>query len=216
MATETNLDLLKWPTDICAFGLAFGLGVVRILERCYPDGTPEARLFVAYVVVAFLSAFVVLRYLPSDANLEQHGSVAVSLWINLSLVLALGMPVLAILYSDTSLFWIALVMSAAAKALLALESKLQEKKVTASNRCAGSIGSRQRFESVHPILEQNPDAYALRPIVTAGLLTGTAAGYLGAVRFYSWVWYVVALACGLAYQLLSGRARMRAAVHDAL
>lgn len=132
---------------------------MRILDSFYPDGTPEATLFGAYVMVAFLSVLVVRRYLPSDARLEHRGTFAVSMWINLSLLLAVGVPVLAVLYSDTSLFWIAFVTSVAAKALHALEIKYQEGASASSDRRIIPDGSGWRAESTHSVFERKPDAY---------------------------------------------------------
>ncbi len=183
-------SLARWPLDVCLFELALGYGVSRILKVCFePDTIPWLVALSAYAMVAFVSAYAVCRYMPSDAALERngHSSLIAVAWTSLSLGLAVATPVISVFYSETVVFWLAMVLLAALKALYSLEVNCHRENVAQSvdfqrPMVANLKGFRQRF-----IYSPAPDAFALQPGATAILLTMISLGsvltfQLGGVR----------------------------------
>jgi hypothetical protein len=212
--TPINFDLIRWPIDIVVFVLAFGYGVTRVLDSLNPPPPPEASRLCAYACLAFFSTLVVRRYLPSETRLERHGNVPAVLWINLSLALAVVMPAIAIYYSGRAIFWILLVISSAAKSILALESR-HPKEMGEPRHTHFRSKDVALFE--HYLYASNPNAYALRGIPTAILLTAGGCGIVLLLRSHSFAerltGVLIMFCSGMLYLDLSTRARISALRH---
>lgn len=174
----SGFELVKWPINICALGLAFGYGIGRALRLAFdPAPVPNEFLIISVAVVGFISVLTVSRYMPSDEALEQSGGGgAIGVWINTSLLLSTLVPILGVLYLDSLIFWVVSVLVAAVKALHSLEEQRMktEPKSHFQNVRARHASPSTIFERF--IYSAKPDAYALKPFPTALLLTLQSIG----------------------------------------
>jgi hypothetical protein len=200
--------------NICAFELGFGYGVARALEIYFRPEPPRVLAsLVSLVAVTVCSAYVVLRYMPSDVVIQSlRGAYAGVLWINASLLLAAAIPIVSLLYSDSLLFWLTAVLVAATKAIHSLETRRRNQKdlVFAAQTSTGKAN--EGFHGKH-IFSPNPDAFALQPLLTSLLIAGTALGIAMVVvdqqRFLTIGIWIIAV-CSSTYNVLSGISRRRA------
>lgn len=212
--------LLKWPIDVCTFGLAFAYGVRQILATATQADTIDPFvLTTAYAVTCLVSCYVACRYMPSTRIVEHVASwVLGDAWVWLTIGLSVGVPAVAIFWGHTTSFWLMIVGAASLKAVYTLESARRE----------GVVSREESAESEpHPgltgldrmIFKEKPDAYALQPGITALLFTTAAVSQaiiyqtIHDVESYyiinSVMWLVGGLAIGT-YIQLSTSSRVRA------
>jgi hypothetical protein len=112
-------EIVKWPINILAFELAFGYGLMRLLSVYYGVGKiPVYAQFVSIGIVCSLCLFIVGRYLPSDTQFFHFQSkFALNSWIILSLLLAVGVPFIGIIFDGTVFSWVCALIAAAIKAI---------------------------------------------------------------------------------------------------
>lgn len=217
---STLFHLLRWPIDICVFGLALSYGVSRILQMAYhPGPVPFWLLFVTFIIVAFVSVCVVRIYMPSDERLEgiRFEAVLTMIWINVSLLLSTAVPILGVLYSDTLIFWIVMVIAGLAKGFYSLEDRKRGVRSSFVNQTDTTLSFWDVF-----VFEPKPDAYALRTIPTAILMTMISTGLAlllfargGRLGFWSFfIGFGLVVVGGYIYTSLSGTARVRAIKRD--
>jgi hypothetical protein len=161
-----DFELIRWPIDIFVFGLALSYGLVKFVTSLRLGPLSVLGRLSLYAIATFLCTLVVRRYLPSDRNLAHRGILATSLWINISLLLAAGVPIVGILSADSPLFWAMLFSSSTLKAVHSLEST--RRKATGGTEGDSDLQPRQQGapEDVvrRPLLdrllfEAVPDAY---------------------------------------------------------
>lgn len=187
---NNDLELFRWPIDICVFGLAFCYGLTKVLSSSWQGIPSESIKLLVYALATLVSILIVRRYMPSEEKLESHGSLVVSLWINLSLALCAGIPVIGIFYIESPLFWGVMTVSSFMKAIHALEVgrrknlgevALPVPKHTKSPFVIWANGVQSPVERF--MFEAIPSAYALCPIPTAVILTVAFSSYVGIFLF---------------------------------
>ena len=209
---QSGIELIKWPINICAFSLGLGFGVGKALRLTFQQ-TPVPKVFLvaSVALVSFASALTVSRYMPSDETLEHLGNdVAVAFWIIVSLLLSTLVPILGVVYFDSLVFWGVSVVVASAKAIHSLEEyriKTEPKSIFQNERARDAAPSTilQRY-----IYSAKPDAYALKPLPTAILLTAQPVGFsillISGKTHATFGLMLIVLGNGL-YSILSGLAR---------
>jgi len=216
-----DFELFRWPVDICVLGLALCYGLSRFVASLRNGPISGMSRLSLYAIATFLCTLVVRRYLPSDRDLKHRGLFAVSLWIHTSFMLAAGVPIIGILFVESPLFWAMMVLTSVLKALHALESARRKDAGEAEPRPELQLqpentpGNGRRRPALDRLpFESAPDAYALRSIPTAMLLTLASSGIVGAFLFgpgrRAGQWLVGGALAGGLYAILSGVARRRA------
>lgn len=163
--------MLRWPIDLSIFCLAFGYGLIRLLESIFGQVIPGTAIFISCLTLTFISTLVVQRYMPSDEELEYINPKIVGIWINVSLLISGFMPILATVFAQKPLYWLILLISAAAKSLLTLELWRLE---SSGQKLPAEAKGTNKF-----LFKSKPDAFALSPLPTAVLLTCMVVGVIG-------------------------------------
>lgn len=209
---QSAFELIKWPINICALDLALGFGVGKVLRLGFqPSPVPNVFIVASVALVGFASAWTVARYMPSDEALEHLGKdIAVSIWITVSLLLSTLVPILGVVYLESLVFWLVSVAVASAKAIHALEEqriKIEPKSIFQHERAIHTPPSTILQQYIY---SAQPDAYALKPLPTAILLTSQAVGvsivFISSKTHATFGMILIVLGNGL-YNILSGLAR---------
>ncbi len=207
-------SLAKWPMNICAFELGLGYGVGRALQLYFsPDKSPFWISLTALSVVVFCSTYVVCRYMPSDIVIDKIGQPFITIvWINITILLAICAPIISVLYYDSFLFWIAVVIITAIKALHTLEANRRKDTnftyILKDTQESFVLGS--NFKEKY-VFSPNQDSYALQPLPTAIFFTGMSLGIVILVSGNNIINVIVGsillCVCNVSYNILSGFSR---------